>query len=66
MKTVIQPIGDADKDSSAVYAALDDRHADWSKAVVAMLNRGAIEFTGEQRSNGSSSYKALKSGLMRR
>jgi len=28
MKTVIQPIGDADKDSSAVYAALDDPHAD--------------------------------------
>jgi hypothetical protein len=48
MKTVIQPIGDADKDSSAVYAALDDPHADWSKAVVAMLSRGAIEFTGEQ------------------
>jgi hypothetical protein len=48
MKTVIQPIGDADKDSSAVYAALDDPRADWSKAVVAMLNRGAIEFTGEQ------------------
>ena len=24
------------------------RRADWSKAVVAMLNRGAIESTGEQ------------------
>jgi hypothetical protein len=48
LKTVIQPISDADQDWSAVYAALDDLHADWSKAVVAMLNRGAIESTGEQ------------------
>jgi hypothetical protein len=48
MKTVIQPISDADGVSSAVYAALDDPRADWSKAMVAMLNRGAIEFTGEQ------------------
>jgi len=31
-----------------VYAVLDDPRADWSKAVVAMLNRGAIELTGEQ------------------
>jgi hypothetical protein len=66
MKTVIQPIGDADKDSSAVYAALDDPHADWSKAVVAMLNRGAIEFTSEQAIEPFNSYKALKSGLMQR
>jgi hypothetical protein len=48
MKTVIQPINNADQDWSAVYAALDDPHADWSKVVVAMLNRGAIELTGEQ------------------
>jgi len=48
LKTVIQPISDADRDFSAVYAALDDPRADWSKAVAAMLNRGAIEFTGEQ------------------
>jgi len=48
MKTVIQPLSEADGGSSAVYAALDDPHADWSKAVLAMLNRGAIEFTGEQ------------------
>ena len=48
LKTVIQPISDADRDWSAVYAALDDPGADWSKAVVAMLNRGAIESTGEQ------------------
>jgi hypothetical protein len=48
MKTVIQPISDADHDWSAVYAALDDPRADWSKAVVAMLNQGVIEFTGEQ------------------
>jgi hypothetical protein len=48
LKTVIQPISDADGGSSAVYAALDDPRADWSKAVAAMLNRGAVEFTGEQ------------------
>ena len=48
MKTVIQPISDADGVSSAVYAALDDPCADWSKAVVAMLNQGGIEFTGQQ------------------
>ena len=48
LKTVIQPNNDADEGASAVYAALDDPRADWSKAVVAMLNRGAIVFTGEQ------------------
>jgi hypothetical protein len=48
MKTVIQPVNDADHDSNALYAALDDPRADWSKAVVAMLNRGAIVFEGEQ------------------
>jgi hypothetical protein len=48
LKTVIQPISDADGVSRAVYAALDDPGADWTKAVVAMLNRGAIEQTGEQ------------------
>jgi hypothetical protein len=48
MKTVIQPMNDADQDSSEVYAALDDPRADWCKAVVAMLNRGAIVFEGEQ------------------
>jgi hypothetical protein len=48
MKTVIQPISDADQDWSPVYSALDDPRADWSKAVVAMLNRGAIVCTGEQ------------------
>jgi len=48
LKTVIQPMSEADQDGSAIYAALDDPKADWSKAVLAMLNRGAIEFTGEQ------------------
>jgi hypothetical protein len=48
LKTVVQPTIDADTDSSAVYAALDDPTADWSKTVVAMLNRGANEFTGEE------------------
>ena len=48
LKTVIQPISDGDQVSSKVYAALDDPHADWSKVVVAMLNRGPIESTGEQ------------------
>jgi hypothetical protein len=48
LKTVIQPTIDADQDSRAVHTALDDPRADWSKAVVAMLNRGANEFTGEE------------------
>jgi hypothetical protein len=48
LKTVVQPMNDAEKGASAVYAALDDPCADWSKAVVAMLNRGPIESTGEQ------------------
>ena len=41
-------MSDADCHWSTIYAALDDSRADWSKAVVAMLNRGAIESTGEQ------------------
>jgi len=48
MNTVIRPICDADADSSAVYAALDDPRADWGKAVMAMLNQGVIELTGEK------------------
>jgi hypothetical protein len=48
LKTVIQPISDADRDWSAVYAALDDPRADWSKAVVAMLNEGATELWGQE------------------
>jgi hypothetical protein len=48
MKTVIQPISDADHDWGAVYAALDAPRADWSKAVVGMLNQGVIELTGEK------------------
>jgi hypothetical protein len=61
MKTVIQPINDADHDWSAVYAALNDPQADWSKAVVATLNQGVIEF-----SDGSNSCKASKNDLMQR
>src|SRR5258708_40157321 len=48
VQTVILPMNDADQDSNAVYAALDDPHAELSKAVVALLNQGAIEFTCEQ------------------
>ncbi len=48
LKTVIQPIRDAYGESSLVYAALDDPHADWSKAVAEMLSGGVIELTGEQ------------------
>ena len=48
LKTVIQPISDADREFSAVYEALDDPRADWSEAVVAMLSRGAVELTGER------------------
>jgi len=48
MKTVIQPMSDADRELSAVYAALDDPRADWSKAVAEMLSGGVIELTGDQ------------------
>jgi len=48
LKTVIQPLGDADGGSNSVYAALDDPSADWSKVVAAMLGRGAIEYTGKK------------------
>ena len=48
LKTVIQPINDADGESSAVYAALDDPGADWSKAVGEMLSGGVIELTDEE------------------
>jgi hypothetical protein len=48
LKTVVQPINDADEGASAAYAALDDPGADWTKVVVAMLDQGAEEFTGEQ------------------
>ncbi len=48
LKTVVQPMNDADEGSGVVYTALDDPRADWSKAVVTMLNRGAIVFTGDQ------------------
>jgi len=48
LQTMIQPIRDAGAESNTVYAALDDPGADWSKAVVTMLNQGPIEFTGEQ------------------
>ncbi len=48
LKTVVQPMIDADGGSSEVYASLDDPRADWTKALVAMLNRGPIVFTGEQ------------------
>jgi hypothetical protein len=48
MKTVIQPMSDADRELSAVYATLDDPRADWSKAVAEMLSGGVIELTVEQ------------------
>jgi len=48
LKTVVQPMNDADGGSSEVYASLDDPRADWTKALVTMLNRGPIVFTGEQ------------------
>jgi hypothetical protein len=47
-KTIGKPLADADKDNAQVYASLDDPHADWPKAILAMLERGAIVFTGEQ------------------
>src|SRR6202022_3173500 len=48
MKTIIHPIRDYDRDFDAVYVALDDPGADWSKAVAAMLNGGAIQFVGKE------------------
>jgi hypothetical protein len=45
---VIQPLDDADGDYHQVHTALDDPDADWPKAVIAMLNRGPIEMTGNQ------------------
>jgi hypothetical protein len=48
LKTVIQPLHDADGGSSSVYAALDDPSADWSKAVAAILGRGVNEYTREK------------------
>jgi hypothetical protein len=48
LKTVVQPVMDTDEGASAVYAALNDPGADWTKAVAAMLNRGPIVFVGEQ------------------
>ncbi len=60
LKAVIQPINDADQDSSEVYAALDDPRADWSKAVLAMLNRGVIVFTGEQAIERSKFVQSLE------
>jgi len=47
LQTMIQPIRDAGAESNIVCAALDDPGANWSKAVVTMLDRGPIEFTGE-------------------
>jgi len=60
LKTVIQPMSDADQDWSAVYAALDDPRANWSKAVFAMLNRGAREFTGKQAIERSKFMQSLE------
>jgi hypothetical protein len=45
---VIRPSMDARGENSQVYSALDDPNADWPKAVFAMLNEGAIEFTGNE------------------
>jgi hypothetical protein len=60
LKTVTLPMNDADQDWNAVYAALDDPRADWSKAVVAMLNRGVIVFTGEQAIERSKFIQSLE------
>jgi hypothetical protein len=43
-----------------VYAALDDPSEDWTKAVVAMLNRGMIVFTGEQAIERSEFMQSLE------
>jgi len=47
-KTLIQPLRDADAELSQVYKALDDPDADWTKPIVAMLNQGPIQFTGDE------------------
>jgi hypothetical protein len=60
LKTVIQPISDADRDCSSIYEALDDPRADWSKGVMAMLNRGGIELTGRRAIEGIKFVQSLE------
>ena len=45
---VIQPIIDADAKRSQFYAALDDPNADWSTALISMLNQGPTELREPQ------------------
>jgi hypothetical protein len=40
--------------------ALDDPRADWSKAVMAMLNRGGIELTGKRAIEGIKFVQGLE------
>jgi len=47
-KTVIQPILDAEGERREVYAALDDPNADWTRAVLAMLERGPVVFSADE------------------
>ena len=49
MATVIQPVITADIARSQMYMALEDPNADWSAALVNMLNQGPIEITSELR-----------------
>ena len=47
MATVIQPAITADIACSQIYMALDDPNADWSAALMNMLNQGPIDITSE-------------------
>ena len=47
-KIVIQPIVDVESERHEVYAALDDPNADWTRAVIGMLERGPVEFSGDE------------------
>ena len=45
---VIRPLKERDDDSREVYTALDNPQADWTKAIFAMLGRGAVVLEGNQ------------------
>jgi hypothetical protein len=47
-ETVIRPLADSEGGKRQVYGALDDRTVDWAKAVNAMLDRGAVCFSGDE------------------
>ena len=57
---ILEPLDSADGRHRDVHAALDDREADWPKAVFAMLNRGSIQFHGAEALRRLRSYQELE------